>query len=43
MGQRIRCPIFLFSLEHDLFGKPASTFPDHAAMRLFCFKPVSAG
>src|SRR5580704_187073 len=20
----------VFSLEHDLFGKPASTFPDHA-------------
>jgi hypothetical protein len=20
----------VFSLEHDLFGKPVSTFPDHA-------------
>src|SRR5580692_2561556 len=23
----------VFSLEHDLFGKPASTFPDHALKR----------
>jgi hypothetical protein len=21
---------FIFLFEHDLFGKPASTFPDHA-------------
>jgi hypothetical protein len=24
----------VFSLEHDLFGKPASTFPDHALTAL---------
>jgi hypothetical protein len=23
-------PVKILSLEHDLFGKPVSTFPDHA-------------
>jgi hypothetical protein len=25
-----RHPAFSFLFEHDLFGKPVSTFPDHA-------------
>jgi len=30
--------IVAFLVEHDLFGKPVSTFPDHALLlRLDCF------
>jgi len=33
----LRYLVFRFSLlfQHDLFGKPVSTFPDHAAAETF--------
>ena len=27
---RIVIPLYLFLFEHDIFGKPVPTFPDHA-------------
>jgi hypothetical protein len=27
---RIVIPLYVFLFEHDLFGRPVSTFPDHA-------------
>jgi hypothetical protein len=32
---RIIIPLYLL-FEHDLFGKPVSTFPDHALTRSIC-------
>jgi hypothetical protein len=30
---RIKIPVVIFLFEHNLFGKPASTIPDHAQAR----------